>query len=395
MKIVFFSNFINHHQYPVAAELYNLAHGQYVFVETEPMPEGFKKGGYPDFSSAPFVLQSWKSRENYMTACDLAINSDVVLFDGIETLPFERLRCIHNPNGLSFEVSERWFKRGFLNLFSPRFIKWYHNYLKYARKCNVYKLCCGAFVANDMYVLGAFRNKCYKWGYITKIESNFEDIERKIARKGPIMIMWCARFLTLKHPEIAIQMANMLKTKGYLFELSIYGGEGNKARGERVFTKDKMQRLIDKYQLSDNVKLKGNLPNSEILKAMSNHDIFLFTSDKHEGWGAVANESLANGCVLVASDAIGSTHYLIDEGVNGFSFKNLNVESLCNKVEWLINNQSKMRNMQLNAYKTMSECWSPQNSARSLFQLLKDLGIGIDSNIKEGPCSKAYPVYNE
>lgn len=40
-----------------------------------------------------------------------------------------------------------------------------------------------------------------------------------------------------------------------------------------------------------------------------------------KGWEAVANEAMSNGCVLAAADTIGSTPYLIKEGVTGFSFR--------------------------------------------------------------------------
>lgn len=91
----------------------------------------------------------------------------------------------------------------------------------------------------------------------------------------------------------------------------------------------------------------------------------LTTSDRFEGWGAVANESLANGCVLVASDAIGSSPYLISDGVNGFMFKSAStktsfghqdqkaLDDLTEKVAWLLDNKERMKEMQRAAFLTM------------------------------------------
>ena len=71
---------------------------------------------------------------------------------------------------------------------------------------------------------------------------------------------------------------------------------------------------------------------------MRNHDIFIFTSDRQEGWGAVLNEAMDSGSTVVASDAIGSSPFLIKDGQNGFLFKSENHKSLYQKVAYLIDN---------------------------------------------------------
>lgn len=57
MTIVFFSNFINHHQANVADELYKLTNCNYTFVELCPIYEWLLKGGYSDLSSRPYEGQ--------------------------------------------------------------------------------------------------------------------------------------------------------------------------------------------------------------------------------------------------------------------------------------------------------------------------------------------------
>ena len=137
------------------------------------------------------------------------------------------------------------------------------------------------------------------------------------------------------------------------------------------------------------------------VKEMKEHDIFLFTSDRNEGWGAVANESMANGCVLVASDAIGSVPYLVKDGVNGLMFKSAStktsfgnpdqkaLDDLTEKVAWLLDNKEKMKEMQRAAFLTMYNTWSPKRAAQNLLQLIDDLQNGRETSIKKGPCSKA------
>ena len=206
-----------------------------------------------------------------------------------------------------------------------------------------------------------------------------------------ISLMWCSRYLTLKHPELPILMARRLKDAGYQFMLDMYG-EGD--------LKMEAIELVRTLKIDDVVCFHNNIPNSDLLQEMKKHEIFLFTSDRNEGWGVVANESMANGCALIASDAIGSVPYLVKDKYNGLicrsskvscSFKNPDmdaVDSLYQNVEWLLQHVKERRMIQQNAIKTMCNLWSPQNAALALLELIKNIN-NKDFTIKEGPCSMA------
>ena len=62
--------------------------------------------------------------------------------------------------------------------------------------------------------------------------------------------------------------------------------------------------------------------------------------------GAVANESMSQGCVLVGSDAIGSIPFLVKHRQNGLVFRSCQVDSLVEEAEWLITHPQEMRRMQ-------------------------------------------------
>lgn len=384
MIIVYFSNFLNHHQKLFADELIAVDGIEYTFVETVPMYDWLKKNGYSDFSHETYVLRAWENKDNYNKAIELAKKADVALFGGPEVLFLEVIRARFS-NKLSLDVSERWLKRGWLNLLSPRLLKsqWYYHTL--FKKKSFYKLCSSAFGANDQYKLHSYIDRCYKWGYFTKVDENFA-VEAHLGvstSENVHTLMWCARFLKLKHPELPIMMAERLKRKGYKFMLDMYGSGVELER-----TRD----LAEKLGVVDVVSFKGNMPNDEILCAMRQHDIFLFTSDKNEGWGAVANEAMSNGCAIVGSDAIGSVPFLVKDGENGYTFKSRNLDSLCEKVEDLLDNPIKRKQFAINAYRTMCDVWSPKNAAKNFLQLVTDIQNGSEVSIENGPCSKAFPI---
>ena len=198
-----------------------------------------------------------------------------------------------------------------------------------------------------------------------------------------VNILWCARFLKLKHPELVVKLARRLKGSGYDVHIDMYG-EGEELEGTK--------RMCRKMDVEDMISFKGNVPNTVIIEAMRQHDIFLFTSDRHEGWGAVMNEAMSNGCTVVASNAIGSVPFLVQDGINGFIFQSGSVSSLYNKVLYLLDNPLKRKEMAVQAYRTMKNVWSPQIAAKNLLQLIDDLQDGQDTSILEGPCSNALPI---
>lgn len=377
MKLVFYSIVLNHHQACVADEFYKLLGEDYAFVETARCMDN--KGATEDYSTRPYLVRSWKSKKAYEKAMSLALHAEVCVFSGYEALPFEKERL--KKGLLSFDMGERMLKRGWLNLISPKIIKMVMAYhLGGWSKKPLYKLCSSAFAASDQYKLKTFEGKCYKWGYFTEVKELKNDMFKLKASNDSISIMWCARFLNWKHPELPVKLARRLKDKGYKFQIKMAGGGA-------LF--QKTRRLISKLDVGNCVSLLGNIPNEEILDLMQRSQIFIFTSDQNEGWGAVANEAMSNGCVLVASDAIGSTPYLIKEGVTGFSFTSCDVDSMTEKVKWLIEHPHKMQEMQRNAYQQMKDIWNPKHAAVNLLTLISDIQNEQIPSIQEGPCSKA------
>lgn len=391
MKLVFYSLILNNHQANVADELWELTGHSYCFVELANLQAEHRKGDTHDYSDRLYLLQAWKSEEAYSKAMNLARIAECCVFSGVQALPFQKERM--KLGLLSFDMSERWLKRGFLNLFSPAILKMFLAYhIGRWRKKPIYKLCCSAFAANDQHKLFSYRGRCYKWGYFTQVENFNVEASPNVSTSNIAPIMWCSRYLLWKHPELPILMAQRLKEKGYRFVLDMYGS------GEYEET---TQRLAKEYRVEDVICFMGAKPNDELLFDMRKHSIFLLTSDRNEGWGAVANESMANGCVLVASDGIGSSPYLIRNGKTGLLFRSpqtsstfgkpdmIALDSLCEKMEYLLDNPQEWQKMRQNSVALMQKMWNPRVAAERLLILIDKLQKGEDTPFATGPCSKA------
>lgn len=380
MKIAYFSNYFNHHQKPFADAMNAIPGVEYIFVCTTGIPEFRKKLGYQEMT-APYVLDATLSNENKQKAIELALNADVAIFGGGKAVDYIPMRL--KTGKLTFNTSERRLKRGLINAFSPNFIKHLMIYFRYGRITPYYMLSCSAFTANDFNLFGAFVDRCYKWAYFTKVQEI--DIESVLARKRQKVcrIMWCSRFIDWKHPELCIELAKRLKIDGHDFEINMYGN------GPQL---EKYQTLVVNEGLKGYVNILGNRNNDEILAAMQEHNIFLFTSDQNEGWGAVANEAMSNGCTIVGSDKIGAIPFLVKDDTNGKIFKSMDANSLYRAVKDLINDRDQCENLAKNAYISMRDTWCPENAARNLFALIDHLVNQKNYTIIDGPCSKAEPM---
>lgn len=373
MRLVFFCNYLNHHQVAVADALYEQLKDDFWFVTTRRSSEQYMKGG-DDYSTRPYCFCAELDERSRQRAEQLAIEADVALF-GAESQHFAVTRAKARKDGLSFEMGERWLKRGWKNMLSPVLLRWLRNYWFYYQKRPFYKLNSSAFGAQDHYQMHTYRGRCFKWGYFTQAEADYVRREQKSA----LSLLWVGRFLDWKHPEMAVELADRLKNKGIPFRLDMIG-DGP--------AKEHVKALCTQLGLEDVVTLQGSLANNAVRTAMREHDILLQTSNRYEGWGVVANEAMGCGCVLVGSDAVGAVPYLVRDGENGLIFESENVDSLADKVQLLWDKPAQREAMSLRGWETLTGLWSPRQAAANLLQLIDDLLHGRKCSLREGPCSE-------
>lgn len=381
MKIVFISNILNPHQYPLAKELYKITDGNYHFVEMEPLPKWLKDGGYPMYVDCPWLVRAWLSDENKLLSRRICLDADIMIVGGC--YPYDLIKARLDSGKIVFYYGERWLKRGWLNLFSPRLLRdqWYYH--KFFHERPIYFLAASAFAAKDYYKLHSFRGRCFKWGYFPATDGA-ENEELNYAafhdKSGVFKIMTVCRMLNWKRPEMMVEAAKYLRDNGVKFVMDMYGS------GERL---SRIQQMIGRYNLNDNVILHGNIPNEEIHKEMQRHHCLLFTSNQREGWGAVVNEAMANGCVVVGASKIGSIPYLIEDGVNGLVFEDGDQDDLNKKLYYCATNIPECETMAREARKTITTIWSPKEAAKRLIILADALIHNETTPYKNGPCSVA------
>ncbi len=373
MKVVFISNFLNHHQTPFCNEMVNRLGEDFKFISTMALPTERKNFGYDDFSNAEYSVNAYLSEEEKARAKSLCDSADVVIFGDA---PEEYIENRIAENKLTFRYSERYFKKGRWHVLDPRVLLSLYKKDYKRRNKNLFVLCAGAYVSSDMRFIRSYPNKTFKWGYFPEVKK-YKDVNTVIDNKIPFSILWAGRLISWKHPEDAIYVAERLKSEGYNFELTIVGS------GE---LEQKLEKRIMKKRLQDQIRLFGSVSQAKVRSIMEKSEIFIFTSDRQEGWGAVLSEAMNSACTVVANKKIGSVPYLIKDEENGLIYKTK--KELYEKVKSILIDKELKKALGTNAYETMNSTWNAEVAAERLITLIEKIENGEDTPYLEGPCSR-------
>lgn len=373
MNIVFISNYLTHHQLPLCQALYERLGNSFAFIETEEMSEERIKMKWQFDGNYPFLrrITALDELQEIVDACEVLIIGSIV-----DRLSLEN-RC--RRNAITFVYSERRAKESALQLLSPHaHMLVYENYGRY-RFQNFFLLCAGAYVGLDYHILGAFHGRSLKWGYFPQLMSY--NPEKLFQRKKQASILWAGRFIDWKHPEATVEIAKYLKKRGVDFTMKMIGIGPMENR---------INQMIQEEKLGDNVKLLGVKTPEEVRAYMEETSIFIFTSDRNEGWGAVLNEAMNSGCAVVASNKIGAVPYLIQHGWNGYVFPSKKWKQLARFVERLCSDSDLCNRIGENAYNTIKNEWNAERAAERLIRIVETASNGSDPMdiFDEGICSR-------
>lgn len=382
MKLTIVSNYINHHQIPMSDELYRRLGADFAFIQTSPMEEDRVKMGWgSEVKKVSYLKIYYEERER---CARLIMDSDIVIFGGVEDESYIKPRL--SAGKIVIRASERLYREGQWKSISPRGRKKkYEDHTRYA-DAPVYLLCHGAYVASDFEIVHAYPGKKFVWGYFPAVSTYkldslfFKKLHYNGDGKPEVRLLWAGRFMKLKHPEYAVKAARYLKKQGVLFHLDMVGG------GE---LDEKLKMLVKRYALDGNVTFQGFLPPAGVRRCMEEADVFMFTSNYLEGWGAVLNESMNSACAVVAGHGIGAVPFLIKHGENGLVYRTGHYKEFQEQVMSLCRDGGLRKRLGTNAYNTIVNEWNPKTAAERLYRFCEGLLDGKIQPEAEGPLSPA------
>ena len=378
MKLVFISNFLNHHQETFCKELIKiLGTDNFRFIAMVGQAEEQKKLGYVDMNQAAYCIRYYETPNGAAEAKKWLDTADVILVGGI-----------------SYRYTyKQWLKGKIVIKYGERINKTGTEGQKLKEKLNMllfhrlsvrktdYFLAASAYAAGDYRTHHAYKNRMLKWGYFP--ECKHYDTSELIAKKNKKEILWCGRLIDWKHPELIIKTAKRLQRDGIDYSFTVVG-DGP--------LRDSLQRAAEVERL--NIRLLGAVPSDLVRGYMEHAGIMLASSDYNEGWGAVINEGMNSACAMVATVSMGAVPFLIKDGENGRIFDYHDTEQCYSIVKELLQNPEQQESMGEKAYRTITTTWNAKTAAENLIALLEGLSRGEERIPAHGPCSKAEIILN-
>lgn len=379
MRIAFFASGISPHIAPMCDELYKYCNGNFKFFSTDKniIPAMKIMGAENLHKEKQYFVNVNDSIENLLMSEEWAREADIAIVGCSNCYRYIDIR-FEAGDKLTFKLRERIFKTGEHLKDDPKQQRKIETIKKYKDK-NLYFLAAGTFAPYDLTSIGIDKNKIIKWGYFPKVsEIRFDEMDKCVDEK--INLIWFGRFVREKLSLNAIKATQSLIDEGYNVCLSMIG------YGEE---EDDLKKYVKEHNLNDRILFLGPMNESQIRKELRKSHIFLMTSNYEEGWGAVVNEAMSEGCVPVVSYATGASQLLIEDIECGRLFFYENIQELVSQIKLLIDTRRLITEYSKNAYSVIADLWNAHTAVSRLVDCITS--ITNNEPIKEynsGPCSK-------
>lgn len=301
MKFCLYTNFISPHQMPLAKSVIeHIGEASVRYFYTDRLPKSTKAQGWVEES------HNWIKQGRYG---DGAIDADLencdILLSGKRVLNLFRQRAKRGKK--TFYMCERWFKPiygfpGQIRLLFPPYREMARGIVDWLNiDVNARCLAIGPWAVRDMQRLGVRPQKIVPWGYFVE-PSTYNGTER--SPDGILKILWVGRFLKLKRVPDIIRAVGLCRRMGRMVTFDIYG----LGPEELAFRK-----LISSHGLEDIVQIHPPVPIAEVRTLMHAYDVYVFSSNSYDGWGAVVSEALEEGLKVVGTYEAGSSATLLPD----------------------------------------------------------------------------------
>lgn len=352
MKIVFVTNLVVFHQIGVwDSFIKNLSYNDtFIYLSTSPISAERLKMKYKE-EERPYIRKSYVLSDNDLVK--IFDDVDLIIIGSVEDKRVNKYLWKAKYCFIAFEhIRKKKTLRSFLSLCR------YMLKLKVkGRYTNKYLLAHSSFIGNEFKQFGFNKNHMFQFGYFPKLE--IAD-DYSINNKDPFKLCFCGRFIYWKRPLLAIQILQEFLKYDKRYQLTIIG-EGPE--------KDNILKYISDNNLKDNITLIPFQEHEKVIEIMRESSYYLFTSTKEEGWGAVLNEAMSQGCISIASKKAGSTAFLIENGINGYVFDNtIDIKNIVNKC--ILNFQLNNVSIQINARNSILNYWNNEVAGDRLFKLI-------------------------
>jgi glycosyltransferase involved in cell wall biosynthesis len=351
MKMLLVCNMVSPHQLPLARELaVRVGAKNFLFAATGDISADRAALGWEARGLEPWVVQSNKASGGGELVRDWLNVADVVL-TGDRTLPGAALR--NASHRLTFYMSERWWKPplGVARVLHPRFALMAIRFGWLAQSPWLHFLPIGGYAARDIRRIAKFPQRMWAWGYFPSLP---ESIPETLERPREFRILWAGRMLHCKRVDSLLQAFALLLRIARQARLVLIGDGPSR---------ESLVRLAESLGIANEVQFMASMPAAKVREQMRGSHVYVLPSNGYEGWGAVLNEAMSEGCAVVASEAAGAAKAMITHGENGLLFRTGDCRQLGTLLAGLYSDEPLRRRLAQAGQRAILECWSPRVAA--------------------------------
>jgi glycosyltransferase involved in cell wall biosynthesis len=193
---------------------------------------------------------------------------------------------------------------------------------------------------------------------INSYRASSGEIRRELGIQNKKVIMFYGQLIKRKGVDLLIKVYKKLQsTRDDAFLLIVGDGQ----------YKNYLQLLAKKIGIT-NFAILPNPGDVEICKYYAIADVFVLPS-REEVWGVVINEAMSAGLPVIVSNIAGSSEDLVKDGVNGFQFENENESSLLEKLNLILSDDGKLKEMGRKSF-AMIQSYSPEITSKNIIDLV-------------------------
>ena len=187
------------------------------------------------------------------------------------------------------------------------------------------------------------------------------DFEKTYFKNNKINIISVGKF-TVRKDHLLLLMAFKKLRKKYNISLTIIGEELNDVYWHRI------NDFIKIHELERHVTIIKNMSHEELLTVYKDYDLFVLPS-YNEPAAFTPLEAMINKLPVIVSDSCGTQCY-IQHGVNGYVFKNKNIDDLEEKVRLIIDDKNRIVEMGMKSYEIAKTNHSLQVYSKQIKEII-------------------------
>lgn len=361
MRILLVTSVQSPHLLPFAQALGRACGEPVSYVATRESESWRIMMGWPDLLDDNEIIRPYATSDAAKAVERLWFDADVVI---VTERSFDKIQQRINSGKLTFYMSERWLKPplGYGRLADPRWVKALCSLRRLSHNENFHYLPLGVYARKDMAKLACFGDRSWLFNYA--LAAPIPETTSLRASNPCISVLYAGRMIRLKRTCDIVRGFFIMKNRLPQARLTLVGS------GTQV---PAIRCLSEKLGIGSSVNLIPSQPMPEVWAEMSRSDIFVLASTGREGWGAVVNEAMSRGCVVVASNAAGAAATMIVDGRNGYLFDPKDFRTL-GEILIKLGLDSELRHtISQSGIDSINSLWSAEITAKRFVSVAKSL----------------------